>query len=292
MALQEAINRARLAVFAAQPSAFFAKPAVIEADASIVPTDGETRDGMDIAYNGVWGYSSLLVSLANTKEPLYFNQSGANRPSHEGVVDLYDRAIALVREAGFSEVLLRGDTDFALTANFDHWDDQDVEFAFGFDARAMLVAEATSIDDEMYHELVRRAEREVKTRPRHRPVNVKQAVVRRRGFKVLRTAGEDVCEFTYRPRACTRDYRVVGLRKDLSVERGENVPSTSTAGSSTSRTSGRRPRAPRRSSWRPTFRRVFIDIPCQIVTGGRRARWRVLSWNPWLAVFFRLLDAL
>ena len=163
------------------------------------------------------------MSLANTKEPLYFNQSGANRPSHEGVVDLYDRAIALVREAGFSEVLLRGDTDFALTANFDHWDDQDVEFAFGFDARAMLVAEATSIDDEMYHELVRRAEREVKTRPRHRPVNVKQAVVRRRGFKVLRTAGEDVCEFTYRPRACTRDYRVVALRKDLSVERGENV---------------------------------------------------------------------
>ena len=55
MALQEAINRARLAVFAAQPSAFFAKPAVIEADASIVPTDGETKDGMDIAYNGVWG---------------------------------------------------------------------------------------------------------------------------------------------------------------------------------------------------------------------------------------------
>ena len=139
------------------------------------------------------------MSLANTKEPLYFNQSGANRPSHEGVVDLYDRAIALVREAGFSEVLLRGDTDFALTANFDHWDDQDVEFAFGFDARAMLVAGATSIDDEMHHELVRRAEREVKTRPRGRPVNVKQAVVRRRGFKVLRTAGEDVCEFTYRP---------------------------------------------------------------------------------------------
>ena len=55
MALQEAINRARLAVFAAQPSAFFAKPAVIEADAWIAPTDGETKDGMDIAYNGVWG---------------------------------------------------------------------------------------------------------------------------------------------------------------------------------------------------------------------------------------------
>jgi hypothetical protein len=41
-----------------------------------------------------------------------------------------------------------------------------------------------------------------------------------------------------------------------------------------------------------TFRRAFIDIPCQIVTGGRRVRWRILAWNPWLGVFFRLLDAL
>ena len=36
----------------------------------------------------------------------------------------------------------------------------------------------------------------------------------------------------------------------------------------------------------------FIDIPCQIVTTGRRVRWRILTYNPWLAAFFRLLDAL
>ncbi|MCL4422272.1 MAG: hypothetical protein M1115_03740 [Actinobacteria bacterium] len=41
-----------------------------------------------------------------------------------------------------------------------------------------------------------------------------------------------------------------------------------------------------------TFRRAFIDIPVQIVTGGRQVRWRVLAWNPWLGVFFRLLDAI
>jgi hypothetical protein len=41
-----------------------------------------------------------------------------------------------------------------------------------------------------------------------------------------------------------------------------------------------------------TFRQAFIDIPCQIVTTARTVRWRVQAWNPWLGVFFRLLDAL
>jgi len=40
---------------------------------------------------------------------------------------------------------------------------------------------------------------------------------------VLRQAAEDLVEFSYRPGKCKRDYRVIALRKDISVERGENV---------------------------------------------------------------------
>ncbi|MBK8010401.1 MAG: hypothetical protein IPK13_03575 [Deltaproteobacteria bacterium] len=32
-------------------------------------------------------------------------------------------------------VMLRGDTDFALTAAFDRWHDDNVQFVFGVDAR-------------------------------------------------------------------------------------------------------------------------------------------------------------
>jgi Transposase DDE domain group 1 len=221
LALQEAVNRARLRVWRGQPEGFFDRPAVIDADASIIPTDAQTKQGMDIAYNGIWGYSALVVSLANTKEPLYLGLQGANRPSHEGVVDYYDRAIALCRQAGFKEIRLRGDTDFALTTQFDRWDSDGVRFVFGYDARANLIERAT--DEETYHELVGRAERQIATTTRKRPLNVKDEIVRERNYKVLRQAAEDVVEFSYRPGKCTRDYRVIALRKNISVERGENV---------------------------------------------------------------------
>jgi len=52
---------------------------------------------------------------------------------------------------------------------------------------------------------------------------VKDAVVKERGFKTLHQASVEVAEFSYRPVACKSDYRVVVVRKNISVEKGENV---------------------------------------------------------------------
>ena len=187
MALQEAANRARLRAWAAQPaSTFCSQTAVIDADATIVATGAEAKEGINIAYNATWGCSALMVDLANTKEPLYLKLSGANGPSHEGVVPLYDRAVALCRQAGFTDVLLRGGTDFSITTEFDRWDADGVRFVFGYNAWASMVERAGALPDELYHELVARAERAIKTAPRSKPANVKDAIVRSRRYKVLR----------------------------------------------------------------------------------------------------------
>jgi hypothetical protein len=222
-ALMEGINEARVEVWRTQPAEFFAATARIDADASIVPTTGDCKQGMEISYNGIWGYSALMVSLANTGEVLYLDNHGANRPSHEGVIPRFDQSIELCREAGFRDILLRGDTDFSITTEFDRWDDDGVRFVFGYDARANIVALAQNRPDGLYHELVRRAERVIQTQGRTKPEDVKDRIVRDRQFQTIRTKGEEICELEYRPVKCRHSYRMVVLRKNLSIEKGEEV---------------------------------------------------------------------
>jgi hypothetical protein len=222
-ALMEAINEGRVEVWRTQPEEFFAATARIDADASIVPTTGDCKEGMEISYNGIWGYSALMVSLANTGEVLYLDNHGANRPSHEGVIPRFDQAIELCRTSGFRDILLRGDTDFSITTEFDRWHDDGVRFVFGYDARANIVKLAENRPDRMYHELVRRAERVIQTQARTKPEDVKDRIVRERQFETIRTKSEDVCEFEYRPGKCRHSYRMVALRKNLSIEKGHDV---------------------------------------------------------------------
>ena len=221
--LQGAINETRLHVWKQQGPAFVAGTARLDADASIVPTEGECKEGMDIAYNGIWGYSSLLVSFVNTGEVMSLDNHGANRPSHEGAIPAFDDAIAVCRRAGFKDILLRGDTDFALTSAFDIWDEEGVRFIFGYDARKSMVENAQGHDDELYRDLVRRAERVIATEPRTRPENVKDRIVRERGFFTLRPNGEAVIDFEYQPGKCKKTYRVVALRKNITVTQGDTA---------------------------------------------------------------------
>jgi hypothetical protein len=363
--LQAIFNRIRMKVWKQQPKAFF-QEAVIEADGTMVETSGECKEGMDINYKGQWGYHPLVVSLANTGEPLFVVNRSGNRPSHEHASFYFDEAIALCRKAGFETIRLRGDTDFTQTEHLDRWDADGVKFTFGIDATPALYALAEELPLSAWKTLERPPKYEVKTTPRPRPQNVKQEVVEAREFEDIRLVKEHVAEFSYRPVKCKKEYRVVVVWKDLEIYKGQKklfddercffyinnelqkersseavifdgndrcnqenqlaqlkggvrsltAPVDSLLSNWAYMTMGSLAWSlkawsalllPEGGRWQEkyreekfkllrmefsTFRQAMMNIPAQIVNTGRKIVYRLLSWNPWQHVFFRLLDQL
>jgi hypothetical protein len=361
--LMAVFNQTRLKVWQQQGSEFF-EEALIDADGTMVETTGECKEGMDINHKGQWGYHPLMVSLANTGESLFIVNRPGNRPSHEGAAEYLDRAVRLCRRAGFQKITLRGDTDFTQTTHLDAWDEDGVQFIFGIDAMPNLYDIAEKLPQNAWRRLRRRPKYEVRTKPRSRPRNVKEAIVRKREFENIRLLKEFVAEFRYSPTKCRKSYRVVAVWKDLEVRKGQRKLFDDGLGffyitndwtrspaeivlranqrcnqENTIEQHKNGVRAltapvdnlvsnwaymvmaslawslkvwsalllPVNGRWKEqhqeekrcllrmdfsTFRNAWINIPAQIARKGRRIIYRFLSWNPWQAAFFRLLDVL
>jgi hypothetical protein len=361
--LQAIFNGTRLKVWRQQPPAFF-EEAILDADGTMAETTGECKQGMDINYKGQWGYHPLVLSLANTGEPLFVVNRSGNRPSHEQAAFYFDRAIVLCRRAGFHKIRLRGDTDFTQTEHLDRWDSGNVGFVFGIDATKTLYALAGELSQNAWKTLVRQAKHVVKTKPRQRPENVKQQVVEAREFEDIRLVKEHVAEFRYRPTKCKKAYRVVVVWKELDVYRGQKKlfddarcffyitndwekPAEEIVFEANRRCNQENLLAqlkgdvrslvvpvdnllsnwaymvmgslawslkawaalvlPEDGRWQEkhreekrkllrmdftTFRQAMMNVPAQILSTGRTIVYRLLAWNPWQHVFFRLLDHL
>jgi hypothetical protein len=220
LSLLEAINAIRPKIWKKRLRGSERKEAILDIDGTLAPTTGECKEGMGMSYNGEWGYHPLLISLANTLEPLYLVNRSGNRPSHDGAAEWLDRAIALVGES-FERVCLRGDTDFALTAHFDRWTDRGVRFAFGKDATKNLVDRAEGLDKRRWRVLERREKSSSDRKRRKRPMNVKEQIVVEKQYKNITLQKEHVAEFSYQPSKCNRPYRVIVLRKKLLVVQGQ-----------------------------------------------------------------------
>lgn len=360
--LQETFNEVRLKVWRQQPESFF-EEAIIDGDGTMAETHGECKAGMDINHEGKWGYHPLLISLANTAEPLYLLNRSGNRPSHEDAAVYFDQAIALCRRAGFRKITLRGDTDFSQTEHLDRWDGEGAEFIFGIDAMPNLYELAENLPETAWKRL-RRPAVKARGQPRQKPPNVKEQIVQERGYKNIRLLQEHVAEFSYRPTKCRKTYRVVVVWKDLEESDGQGQlfnkrrcffyitnDRKSSAEQIVLKANDRcnqenlieqlkngvrsltapvdnllsnwaymvmaslawslkawaalllpeqgRWAKPRQEEKRTllrmdfaTFRQAMIQIPAQIVRGSRQIVYRLLSWNRWQGVFFRLLDQL
>jgi Transposase DDE domain group 1 len=219
--LQDVFHETRLKVWAKQPAEFFDQ-ATIDMDGTLVETTGRCKQGMDIAYDGTWGYHPLVLTLANTGEVLSIVNRSGNRPSSEGAAAEADRCIEVCRRGGFRKIRLRGDTDFSQSEHLDRWDaDPQLSFIFGYNATANLIALADDLPEKAWKKLERPPRYQAEGTARRRPDKVKDDIVRQREFETLRLRCEHVSEFNYRPTACQNTYRMVVLRKNISKEKGE-----------------------------------------------------------------------
>jgi hypothetical protein len=242
LALMNAINESRLRVWAQQPDAF-RDEAILDADGTIVETDAECKQGVDISYDRRWSYHTLLISLANTAEPLFLLNRSGNRPSQERAGEYLDKAVALCLRGGFRKILLRGDTRIAENKDLDAWDERslprdgttiaetedldayddagNIRFIFGYAAYDVLKARADALPEEAYGFLERRPRYTIATWPRQQPERVKPEIVRERGFKTIHLLEEKIAEFDYQPVACKKSYRMIVLRKRLATDQGQ-----------------------------------------------------------------------
>jgi len=363
--LHDVIDDTRLAVWKQQPADFF-RQAIVDMDGFLVESSGQCKQGMDIGYDGTWGYHVLVLTLANTGEVLRVINRSGNRPSQEGAAEQVDQALALCFRGGFDRVLLRGDTKFSQSERLDGWDDDPrIHFLFGYEAMPNLKALAADLPASAWQPLFRPCRYEVKTQPRQRPDNIKEAIVKARGFENQRLRSEEVAEFRYRPTACKKSYRMIVVRKNISVEKGEQllfdrvvyffyitnvwanqadelvwsanercdqenllaqlhggvralraaVDNLESNGAYMVMTAlawnlkawwalllpeqpGRwqeKQQAEKRWALRlefKTFVNAFVRLPCPLVRTGRKLVFRLLAWNPYQTIFFRLLDVL
>ena len=69
--------------------------------------------------------------------------------------------------------------------------------------------------------LRRREKQPLSAKRRERPRNFKEEIVVEKGYRNIRLLREHIAEFSYQPTKCKRSYRVIVLRKSLSVEEGQ-----------------------------------------------------------------------
>lgn len=219
--LQECFNRARLAVWKVQPEGFL-KEAFIDVDGTIAGSDGECKQGIGLSYKGIWGYAPLMVSLANTKEVLYLYNRPGNAVSHSGSVEWIDRAVELVSQVA-GTVTIRGDTDFTHTAQLDRWDAAGRKFILGMDAHPKVVQLAETLPPSAWQRLERLPQYEILTEPRQKAFRYKEQIVIQKEFRNQKLIGEDIAEIEYQPHKCGRKYRLIIVRKNISVQKGERA---------------------------------------------------------------------
>jgi len=191
---------------------------IIDVDGKIQKTYGECKEGMDMSYKGIWGFSTLALTEATTGTHLYVVNRSGNKTSQDGAVQWIDRSIEVVKNT-FNTVYLRGDSDFSITNEFDRWTESGTKFIFGYAAHPNLVKKADLLRENKWKNFSKpKKKRGSKRKKKQR---VKENCVIRRKYRNKIQKEVYVGEFFYTPGKCKKTYRVIVCKKELDIMEGQ-----------------------------------------------------------------------
>ena len=86
-----------------------------------------------------------------------------------------------------------------------------------------MVERAESLPPTAWSELERWPKYEIANEPRRKAERVKEGIVRQKGYQNKTLVGESVAQFEDQPLKCRHPYRMVVVRKNISVQKGEKA---------------------------------------------------------------------
>ena len=236
---QSAIDEAREKVWRQLPRPR-KREATVDMDSTVKQVYGECKQGADFSYNGKWSYHPLLLTLAETNEPLRTINRPGNRPSAEGAGEALAEVLPMVSRH-FKKVRVRGDSKFYQRWTIAECERHGAQFAFAMDGYKVLHEKAENLSNTAWKPFSahpdaraatgRRLNARHKARRRKR-TRYRRRIARRREYRTLTTTREWVAEFPYTmPRhrkdedcgLSGRTYRVIVKCQRVEVSEGQDA---------------------------------------------------------------------
>jgi hypothetical protein len=234
-AFQQVIDAARERVWRQLPRRR-RQTATLDLDSTVKEVYGECKQGADFSYNGKWSYHPLLVTLAQTREPLRTINRSGNAASADGAAAALQQVLPLVKRH-FGQVYVRGDSKFYQRGVLGACEQHRAYFALVMDGYAVLHERAENLPETAWqpfsaHAAEKVAQAAADRQQRRKRARHRRRIARQREYQTLTTTDQWVAEFDYTIPRHTQDdalpveltgrtYRVAVKRQRVEETQGQ-----------------------------------------------------------------------